>query len=147
MVLPVFYGMGDYWDLLRGCFGSYFDLLGFLCHATALPALVSLSNHGRPIAFRGAMTCQWEALCYDYLVRIGVLRWQCLFIGRVNWRERRAKKVGFCRFSGLRIGIVRLLRSSCRVFTAALLVAFDCECYCFRSETLLFSSEKSIVFE
>lgn len=74
MVLPVFYGMGDYWDLLRGCFGSYFDLLGFLCHATALPALVSLSNHGRPIAFRGAMTCQWEALCYDYLVRIGVLR-------------------------------------------------------------------------
>lgn len=40
---------------------------------------------------------------------------------------------------------VRLLRSSCRVFTAALLVAFDYECYCFRSKTLLFSSEKSIV--
>jgi hypothetical protein len=37
MVLPVFCGMGDYWDLLRGCFGSYFDLLGFLCHASALP--------------------------------------------------------------------------------------------------------------
>lgn len=63
----------------------------------------------------------------------------------MNWRERRAKKVGFYRFSGLRIGIVRLLRSSCRVFTAALLVAFDCECYCFRSETLLFSNKKSIV--
>lgn len=37
MVLPVFCRMGDYWDLLRGCFGSYFDLLGFLCHASALP--------------------------------------------------------------------------------------------------------------
>lgn len=63
----------------------------------------------------------------------------------MNWRERRAKKVGFYRFSGLRIGIVRLLRSSCRVFTAALLVAFDCECYCFRVKSLLFSNKKSIV--
>lgn len=65
--------------------------------------------------------------------------------GELEGKE--SEKGRFYRFSGLRIGIVRLLRSSCRVFTAALLVAFDCECYCFRSETLLFSSEKSIVFE